>query len=87
MTDAEGGNRFVNRTYRKFFGSDPGVAVRIAYETAWASPFVYLAKPVVVNLTDEYSETPFLRLRVNPDVSHVLNFGGAAVIGIRKRSY
>ena len=44
--------------------TDPDLAVRIGYETAWTSPFVYLAKPVAVNLIDEYSETPFLRLRV-----------------------
>ncbi|HSB12913.1 MAG TPA: mechanosensitive ion channel domain-containing protein [Bryobacteraceae bacterium] len=44
--------------------TDPDLAVRIGYETAWTSPFVYLAKPVAVLLIDEYSETPYLRLRV-----------------------
>jgi small-conductance mechanosensitive channel len=44
--------------------TDPDLAIRIGYESAWTSPFAYLAKPVTVNLIDDYSETPFLRLRV-----------------------
>jgi len=44
--------------------TDPEVALRVGYEAAWTSPYVYTAKPIAVVLTDEYSETPYLRLRV-----------------------
>ena len=44
--------------------TDPELALRIGYEAAWTSPYVYSAKPVAVVLADEYSETPYMRLRI-----------------------
>ncbi len=44
--------------------TDVDEAVRIGYEAAYASPYVYLAKPVAVRLVDELSETPQVRLRI-----------------------
>jgi len=44
--------------------TDPAEALRIGYETAYTSPFVYLAKPVVVLLIDGFDRRPYLKLRI-----------------------
>lgn len=44
--------------------TDPEEAVRIGYEAACTSPFVYLAKPVVVLVSDGFDRRPFMRLRI-----------------------
>src|SRR4030095_7444016 len=44
--------------------SDPMVASEIAYETPYSSPFILLAKPVWVILSDGYSYGPYLRVRI-----------------------
>jgi small-conductance mechanosensitive channel len=44
--------------------SDLDEALRIGYEAAYTSPYVYLAKPVVVLVADEFQRRPYLRLRV-----------------------
>jgi len=44
--------------------ADVDAAIRIGYEAAYTSPYVYLAKPVAVRIVDEFSETPQLRLRI-----------------------
>lgn len=44
--------------------SDPALAARIGYEVAYASPFTYLAKPVVVLICDEFDRRPYLRVRI-----------------------
>jgi small-conductance mechanosensitive channel len=44
--------------------ADVDEALRIGYEAAYTSPYVYLGKPVAVRLVDEFSETPQLRLRI-----------------------
>jgi MscS family membrane protein len=44
--------------------TDPTVATEIGYEAAFSSPFILLAKPVVVLVQDGFEQTPFLRLRV-----------------------
>ena len=44
--------------------ADVDEALRIGYEAATTSPYAYLAKPVVVRIVDEFSETPQLRLRI-----------------------
>lgn len=45
-------------------GSDVGEALRIGYEAAFTSPYVYLAKPVAVLVADEFQRRPYLRVRV-----------------------
>ncbi len=44
--------------------TDPEEALRIGYEAAYTSPYVYLAKPVLVLVSDEFQQRPYLRLRV-----------------------
>lgn len=44
--------------------TDLELAQRIGYEAACTSPYVYLAKPVVVLVSDEFQRRPFVRLRV-----------------------
>jgi small-conductance mechanosensitive channel len=43
---------------------DPDEAIRIGREAAFTSPYTYLAKPVVVLLSDQFQERPYVRLRV-----------------------
>jgi MscS family membrane protein len=43
---------------------DPELALRIGYEAAYTSPFTYLAKPVVVLLSDKFDRRPYVRLRI-----------------------
>ncbi len=43
---------------------DPVAAVQIGYEAAYSSPYVLLAKPVVVLLLDRFQDGPFVVLRV-----------------------
>lgn len=45
-------------------GADPDEATRIGYEAAYTSPYAYLAKPVVVLVSDMFDRRPYLRLRV-----------------------
>lgn len=42
----------------------PDLAIRIGYEAAYSSPYLLLAKPVVVNIQDRFTEAPFLQVRV-----------------------
>jgi small-conductance mechanosensitive channel len=44
--------------------TDPDEALRIGYEAAFTCPYVYLAKPVVVLLADQFQQQPYLRLRI-----------------------
>jgi MscS family membrane protein len=44
--------------------SDPIVASEIGYEAAYSSPFILLAKPVWVIVSDGYSYGPYLRVRI-----------------------
>jgi small-conductance mechanosensitive channel len=44
--------------------TDPEEALKIGYEAAYTSPYVYLAKPVVVLVSDEFRQLPYLKLRV-----------------------
>ena len=43
---------------------DPHLVLRIATEAAYSSPFLYAEKPVTVVLSDQISQTPYLRVRV-----------------------
>jgi len=43
---------------------NPVEAVEIAYEAAYSSPFLLLAKPVVVLLQDRFQDGPFVMVRV-----------------------
>ncbi len=44
--------------------TDPDEALRIGYEAANTSPYVYLAKPVVALVNDGFDRQPYLRLRI-----------------------
>jgi small-conductance mechanosensitive channel len=44
--------------------SDPAAAVEVGYEAAYTSPYVLLAKPVVVRLEDGFQQAPYLMLKV-----------------------
>jgi MscS family membrane protein len=44
--------------------ADADEALRIGYEAAYTSPFVYLEKPVVVLVSHGFDRRPYLRLRV-----------------------
>lgn len=44
--------------------SDPAAAAEVGYEAAYTSPYVLLAKPVVVRLEDGFREAPYLLVRV-----------------------
>ncbi len=44
--------------------ADPVAAVAIAREAAYSSPYLLLAKPVVVNVEDGWQDCPFMRLKV-----------------------
>ena len=44
--------------------TDPVAAREIGYEVAYSSPYILLAKPVVVLLQDGFDQGPFLRLRI-----------------------
>jgi small-conductance mechanosensitive channel len=44
--------------------TDPELAIRIGYESAWTSPFTYAAKPVRVVLSDEIQDSAFMRLKI-----------------------
>ncbi|MFY9224159.1 MAG: mechanosensitive ion channel domain-containing protein [Blastocatellia bacterium] len=43
---------------------DPVEAVSIGYEAAYSSPFLLLAKPVVVLLQDRFQDGPFVMVRI-----------------------
>lgn len=43
---------------------DPEMAIEIGREAAFASPFVLLDKPVVVLLSDQYQDRPYVQLRI-----------------------
>lgn len=45
-------------------GVDPELAIEIGREAAYASPFLLLDKPVVVLISDQYQDRPYVRLRV-----------------------
>ena len=44
--------------------TNPVTAEEIGYEAAFSSPFILLAKPVVVLVQDGFDKSPFLRLRI-----------------------
>jgi MscS family membrane protein len=44
--------------------TDPNAVIPIGYEAAYTSPYTYLAKPVVVLVTDMFDQRPYLRLRI-----------------------
>jgi small-conductance mechanosensitive channel len=44
--------------------ADPAEVQRIGYEAACTSPYVYLAKPVVVLVVDGFDRRPYLKLRI-----------------------
>jgi small-conductance mechanosensitive channel len=44
--------------------SDPVEVQQIAREAAYSSPYLLAGKPVVVNVSDHFTEAPFLNLRV-----------------------
>ena len=44
--------------------ADPEEAVRIGYEAAYTCPFLHLAKPVTVLVSDGYNQRPYLRVQV-----------------------
>jgi small-conductance mechanosensitive channel len=44
--------------------ADPAEAIRIGYEAAYASPYLLLAKPVVVLVSDGFQQNPYLQLRI-----------------------
>ncbi|MBS1872766.1 MAG: mechanosensitive ion channel [Acidobacteria bacterium] len=44
--------------------TDPALASRIGYEVAYTSPFTYLAKPVVVLVSDEFDRRPYMKVRI-----------------------
>jgi len=44
--------------------ADPDEALRIGYETAYASPYLLASKPVVALMADGFDRRPYLRLRV-----------------------
>ncbi|MFN0088152.1 MAG: mechanosensitive ion channel family protein [Blastocatellia bacterium] len=44
--------------------TDPTVALEIGYEAAFSSPYLLLAKPVVVLLQDHFQHAPYLVVRV-----------------------
>jgi small-conductance mechanosensitive channel len=44
--------------------ADPTLVEEIGYEAAFSSPYILLAKPVVVLLQDAFDQRPYLRLRI-----------------------
>ncbi len=44
--------------------TDPETIIRIGYDAAYTSPYTYLNKPVVVLVSDEFSQRPYLKIRV-----------------------
>jgi small-conductance mechanosensitive channel len=44
--------------------AEPEKAVSIGYESAYCSPYVLLAKPVVVLYQDQFTQNPHVRLRI-----------------------
>lgn len=44
--------------------TDPTVALEVGYEAAFSSPYLLLAKPVVVLLQDHFQHAPYLVVRV-----------------------
>ncbi len=44
--------------------TDPDEALRIGYEAAYTSPYLYAAKPVVVLISDAFDRMPYARLRI-----------------------
>ncbi len=44
--------------------TDPDMASRVGYEAAYACPYVYLRKPVVVLVSDAFDRMPYLRVRI-----------------------
>lgn len=45
-------------------GTDPDGAARIGEEVAFASPYLLLSKPVVVLISDQFDQRPYMRLRI-----------------------
>jgi len=43
---------------------DLEVALKIGYESAYSSPYLLRSKPVVVLLSDQFDQMPYLRLRI-----------------------
>jgi small-conductance mechanosensitive channel len=44
--------------------TDPAWLIQLGYEAAWCCGYLRTPRPVNVVLTDEYSETPFMRLQI-----------------------
>lgn len=44
--------------------TNPNDVIPIGYEAAYTSPYTYLAKPVVVLVSDVFDQRPYLRLRI-----------------------
>jgi small-conductance mechanosensitive channel len=44
--------------------ADADEAIRIGYQAAYASPYLYAQKPVVVLVSDGFDRMPYLRLRI-----------------------
>jgi len=44
--------------------TDPRVALEVGYEAAYSSPYLLLAKPVVVLVQDKFDQRPHLMLRI-----------------------
>ena len=44
--------------------TDPAIAWEIGHQAALTSPFTYLVKPITVLLIDNFTESPFMTLRV-----------------------
>ena len=49
-------------------GTDPQVVLKIGYEAAYSSPYLLRSKPVVVLLSDQFDQMPYLRVRIKPYV-------------------
>jgi small-conductance mechanosensitive channel len=45
-------------------GVDPEMAVEVGREAAYASPYLLPEKPVVVLLSDQFQDRPYVRLRI-----------------------
>jgi small-conductance mechanosensitive channel len=44
--------------------ADPYEVLRIGYEAAYCSPYLYLSKPVVCLVSDKFDQRPYMRLRI-----------------------
>lgn len=44
--------------------ADPDEAIRIGYDAAYTCPYLYSARPVVVQIADKFDRTPYQRLHI-----------------------